>query len=253
MAQDNTTHESQDKIEGRNPVIEALKSGRTINRIFVARGEREGSIRQIIAMAKDRRIILQYVDMEKIKAMSTTHSHQGVIAFAAAAKYVDVEDIIENAVGKQEDPFIIILDEIADPQNLGSIIRSADAAGVHGIIIPKRRAVGLTPVVAKTSAGAIEYVPVARVANIVQTIEKLKKLGIWVIGTDSDAGGTLYENDLKGPIALIIGSEGKGIGKLVKEKCDFLIKIPMKGQISSLNAAVASAIVMYEVVRQRTM
>lgn len=253
MKRRNEIKEQQDKIEGRNPVIEALKSGRTINKIFVAKGEREGSIRQIIAMAKDKSIVLQFVDMNKLNSMSTTNSHQGVIAFVSAAKYVEVEDIIKNASVKGEEPFLIILDEIVDPQNLGSIIRSADAAGVHGVIIPKRRAVGLTSVVAKASAGAIEYVPVARVSNIAYTIDKLKSLGVWVVGTDSDAGSTLFDSNLKGPIALLIGSEGKGISKLLKEKCDFLINIPMRGTISSLNAAVASAIVMYEVVRQRRM
>jgi 23S rRNA (guanosine2251-2'-O)-methyltransferase len=245
------TDEGEDRIEGRNPVIEAIRAGRSINKLLISRGDREGSITQIIAMAKEKRIIVQEVERSKLDSISVTHAHQGVIALAAAKDYVDVDDIIEAAASKGEQPFIIILDEISDAYNLGSILRTANAAGAHGVIIPKRRAVGLTALVAKASAGALEYVPVARVTNISQTIEHLKKNNIWVVGTDSTGEKAFYNQDLKGPIALVIGSEGEGMGKLVRESCDFVVNIPMKGQVSSLNAAVAGAIVMYEIQRQR--
>ncbi len=240
------------KLEGRNPVYEALKSNRSINKILIAKGDREGSIRQITALAKEKGIVVQEVDRSILDNLSSTHSHQGVIAYAAVKDYVDVDDIIRIAEDRGEPPFIIILDEITDPHNLGSILRTADAVGAHGVIIPKRRATGLTAVVSKASAGAVEYVPVARVTNIPQTIEYLKKKNIWVVGTDSDARESFYKSDLKGPIAVVVGSEGEGIGRLVREKCDFVVNIPMKGQISSLNAAVAGAIIMYEVLKQRS-
>ncbi len=240
-----------DKLEGRNSVLEALKAGRSINRIFIAKGEREGSISQIIAMAKENRILIQEIDRAKLDAMSLTFSHQGVIALTAAKDYVEVEEILASAAESGRPPFLIILDEITDSHNLGSILRTANAAGVHGIIIPKRRAIGLTSVVSKASAGAIEYVPVARVTNIVQTIQNLKKKNIWVVGTDSFGDQSYFEKDLTGPVALVIGSEGEGMGKLVRESCDFVVNIPMIGQISSLNAAVAGAIVTFEIVRQR--
>ncbi len=246
------TQESFDKLEGRNSVIEALKSGRSINKIFVARGEKEGSINQIIALAKEKKVVIQEADRSRLDMMSTTHAHQGVIAFVAAKDYVEVDDILEAAAASGRAPFIIILDEITDAYNLGSILRTANAAGAHGVIIPKRRAVGLTAAVSKASAGALEYVPVARVTNISQTIDYLKKQNIWVVGTDSTGAKPYYENNLKGPIALVIGSEGEGIGKLVRESCDFIVNIPMAGQISSLNAAVAGAIVMYEILEQRS-
>lgn len=241
-----------DKIEGRNPVMEALKSGRSINKIFISKGDKEGSINQIIAIGKDKGVVIQEVDRARLDIMSTSHNHQGVIAFVAAKDYVEVDEILEIAEASGKPPFIIILDEIADAHNLGSILRTANAAGAHGVIIPKRRAVGLTATVAKASAGAIEYVPVARVTNISQTIDLLKKKNIWVVGTDSTGEKPYYKHDLKGPIALVIGSEGEGIGKLVRESCDFIVNIPMLGQISSLNAAVAGAIVMYEIVKQRS-
>jgi len=243
--------EGLDRLEGRNPVIEALKSGRSINRIYVAKGEKEGSINQIIAMARQKHIIIQEVDRAKLDNMSLSNSHQGVIALTAVKDYVEVDDILERAAESGRPPFIIILDEITDSHNLGSILRTANAVGAHGVIIPKRRAVGLTAVVSKASAGAVEYVPVARVTNIVQTIEKLKKENIWVAGTDSTGDKTYFESDLTGPIALVIGSEGEGMGKLVRESCDFVVSIPMMGQISSLNASVAAAVVMYEILRQR--
>ncbi|MGE4284227.1 MAG: 23S rRNA (guanosine(2251)-2'-O)-methyltransferase RlmB [Clostridia bacterium] len=249
--EENTEEESQDKLEGRNPVMEALKSGREINKIFVQKGEREGSIIRIIAMAKEKKIIIQEVERQKLDNLSSTHAHQGVIAFVSMHSYVEVEDIMANAAGKGEHPFIIIVDEINDPHNLGSILRTANAAGAHGVIIPKRRAVGLTAAVAKTSAGAIEYVLVARVTNIGQTIDRLKEQGVWIVGADMSGDKNFYEADLKGPIGLVVGNEGEGIGRLVKEKCDFLVKIPMKGEIASLNASVAGAVLMYEVVKQR--
>jgi 23S rRNA (guanosine2251-2'-O)-methyltransferase len=241
-----------ERIEGRNSVMEALKAGRSINKIFVAKGEKEGSINQIITLAKQSGIIIQEADRVKLDNMSVTHAHQGIIAFASAKDYVEVDDILEIAASSGKPPFIVILDEITDAYNLGSILRTADAAGVHGIIIPKRRAIGLTASVSKASAGAIEYVPVARVTNIAQTIEYLKKKNIWVVGTDSTGEKPFYMNDLTGPIALVIGSEGEGMGKLIRESCDFTVNIPMKGRISSLNAAVAGAIVIYEILKQRS-
>lgn len=243
--------EYSDRLEGRNPVYEALKSGRPLNKIIMAKGIHEGLVKKIWGMARDQNIIIQEVDREKLDAISDTGAHQGIIAYVASAKYVEVEDILNKAKGRGESPFILILDEITDPQNLGAIIRTADSAGVHGIIIPKRRAVGLTSVVAKASAGAIEYVPVARVSNIGQTIDLLKKNGIWVVGTDASGEQRHYKKDLTGPIAIVTGSEGEGISRLVKDKCDFIVKIPMKGKVSSLNASVSAALVMYEIVRQR--
>lgn len=242
-----------DRLEGRNSVLEALKAGRTINKIFVSKGDREGSIKQIVAMAIEKRILVQEVERGKLDSMSSTFSHQGVIAFVSPKDYVEVDDILAIAAEKGEAPFIIILDEITDPQNLGSILRTADAAGVHGVIIPKRRAIGLTAVVSKASAGAVEYVPVARVTNLAQTIEHLKKQNIWVGGTAMTGGKSFYESDLKGPIAIVIGSEGEGIGKLILDKCDFTVSLPMKGNIESLNAGVAGGIIMYEILRQRSL
>jgi len=242
----------EDIIEGRNPVMEAIKSGRSINKILIVKGEREGSINYIVTAALERKIVVQEVDRAKLDSLSLTGAHQGVIAFVSPKDYVEVEDILAVPSEKGEDPFILILDGITDPHNLGAILRTADAAGVHGVIIPKRRAIGLTAAVAKASAGAIEYVPVARVTNLSQTIDYLKKQNIWVIGTDAaEENKTIHESDLKGPIALVIGSEGDGLSRLVKEKCDITVRIPMKGNISSLNASVAAAVVMYEVLRQR--
>jgi len=244
-------NEGQDILEGRNPILEALKSDRSINKILVAKGDREGSISQIIALAREKGIVVQEVDRHKLDSMSESHGHQGVIALAAVRNYVEVDDILEAAREKGEPPFLIILDGIKDGYNLGSILRTSDASGVHGVVIPKRRAVGLTPLVSKASAGAVEYVPVARVTNITQTVEYLKSKNIWIVGTDLSGGQPFYESDLTGPLALVIGSEGEGMSRLVSEKCDFTVKIPMKGQISSLNAAVAGAVVMYEVLKQR--
>ncbi|RKD26427.1 23S rRNA (guanosine2251-2'-O)-methyltransferase [Caminicella sporogenes DSM 14501] len=238
-------------IEGRNPVIEALKSGREIEKILISKGNKEGSIKKILAVAKENRIPIQYVDKNKINQISVSHAHQGVIAYVAAYKYYEVDELLERARSKDEEVFLIILDEITDPHNLGSIIRTANAAGAHGIIIPKRRAVGLTATVAKTSAGAIEYVPVSRVTNISRTIDYLKEQGVWIVGADMDGEKLYYESDLKGNVALVIGSEGQGISRLVKKKCDFLVKLPMKGEVTSLNASVAASILMYEILRQR--
>ena len=238
-------------IEGRNPVIEALKSGRQIEKILISKGNKEGSIKKIIGIAKDSKIPLQYVDKNKLNQISASDAHQGVIAYVAAYKYCEIEEILSSAQDTGEDIFLIILDEITDPHNLGSIMRTANAAGAHGIIIPKRRSVGLTGAVAKTSAGAIEYVPVAKVTNLSRTIDYLKEEGVWIIGADMDGQNVHYRSDLSGNVALIIGSEGKGISRLIKEKCDFLVKLPMKGQVNSLNASVAASILMYEVLRQR--
>jgi 23S rRNA (guanosine2251-2'-O)-methyltransferase len=237
-------------IEGRHPVLEALKSGREIDKIFIQKGANEGSIRQIIAIAREKNLLIKEVDKVKLDNLSLTHNHQGVIASAALYKYYEIEEILNIAKEKGEEPFIIILDEITDNHNLGSIIRSAEAAGVHGIVIPKRRSVALTPIVAKTSAGAIEYMPVSKVTNISQTLQFLKKQGLWIVGADM-RGQTYYEKDLTGPIALVIGSEGEGIGRLIKENCDFLVKIPMIGKIASLNAGVSAGIITYDIFRQR--
>jgi len=247
------TNEDRDRLEGRNSVMEAIKAGRSINRILVAKGEKEGSINKIIAMAKESRIVILEVERSKLDNISVTHAHQGIIAYAAAKDYVEVDDILKIAEESGRPPFIVILDEITDSYNLGSILRSADAAGVHGVIISKRRAVGLTAAVSKASAGAIEYVPVARVTNISQTIEYLKKKNIWVVGTDFTGEKPFFASDLKGAMAVVIGSEGEGMGKLVRESCDFVVNIPMMGRISSLNAAVAGALVMFEIQRQRSM
>jgi 23S rRNA (guanosine2251-2'-O)-methyltransferase len=245
--------ERKDYIEGRNPVIEVLKSGREVEKILVAKGSTQGSIRKIVGIAKDKNIIVQYVDKNKLDSISNTKAHQGVIAIVSAYQYKNIDDILKLAQDRNEDPFIIILDEITDPHNLGAIIRTAECAGAHGIIIPKRRSVGLTSVVAKTSAGAVEYLPVAKVTNIPSTIEELKERGIWVYGLDMEGEDEYYNVDINGPIAIVIGSEGKGIGRLVKEKCDSLLRIPMKGKVTSLNASVAASIMIYEVLRQRGM
>lgn len=247
------TGEDIPRLEGRNPVIEALKAGRTIEKLYIAKGTYEGSIKQVISMAREKGIVINEVERATLDAMSETGSHQGVIAVVSPYSYVEVDDILGIAEKRGEPPFVIILDEIYDPHNLGSILRTANAVGAHGVIISKRRAVGLTPTVAKASAGAIEYTKVAKVTNIVQTIKSLKDRGIWIIGADMDGDRSYYEADLTGPIALIVGNEGEGIGKLVKENCDIIVKLPMKGEISSLNAGVAGGIIMYEILRQRTL
>lgn len=249
MAQ--TDENVQNRIEGRNPVLEALKSGREIDKILVQSGEKNGSLKKIIAVARGKKIVVTETERRRLDAMSVTHSHQGVIAFAAAREYSTVEDILKSAADKGEQPFIVIADDLTDPHNLGSVIRTANAAGAHGVIIPKRNSVGLSPVVEKTSAGALEFTPVARVSNLASTIEFLKKKNIWVVGADMDGSETIYTHDFSGAVAIVVGSEGKGVSRLVREKCDFIVSIPMNGQINSLNASVAAALMMYEVVRTR--
>lgn len=241
---------NENQLEGRNAVLEVLKSGRDIEKIIVQKGNVEGTIRRIAGLAKEKGVVVQEVVKQKLDDMSQTKNHQGVIAIVSEHEYAEVDDIINMAAEKGEKPFIIILDNITDPHNLGAIIRTAECAGAHGVIIPKRRSVGLTAVVGKTSAGAIEYMPVARVTNISRTIEDLKKQGVWVVCADM-GGDDHFDASLDGAIALVIGSEGEGVSRLVKEKCDFTVSIPMYGKISSLNASVAAALLMYEVVRQR--
>ena len=242
--------ENTNQIEGRNPVMEAIKSGRSIDKILVQSGEKNGSIRKVIAIARERRIVVTEVDRQKLDKLSMTDSHQGVIAFAAAKEYSSVSDILNYAREKGEAPFVIICDDLSDPHNLGSIIRTANVMGAHGVIIPKRNSVGLSPVVEKTSAGALEFTRVARVSNLVSAIETLKKENIWITAADMD-GESIYTHDFSGAIGIVVGSEGKGVSRLVKEKCDFVVKIPMKGEINSLNASVAAAIMIYEAARTR--
>ncbi len=237
-------------VEGRNPVIEAIKNNREIDKIMIANSAKEGSIKKIIGMAKDKNLVIQYVEKQKLDEISESHAHQGVIAQVSEYKYADLDEVLENVKSRGEDPFFIILDEINDPHNLGSIIRTADAVGAHGVIIPKRRSVHITPVVIKASAGAIEYMPVCKVTNIVNTIKKLKDEGLWIAAVDMD-GDVFYEQNMKGPLGLVIGSEGYGISRLVKENCDFKVKMPMVGNVTSLNASVAGSIVLYEVLKQR--
>ena len=239
-------------IEGRNAVLEAFRSGKTIDKLFVLDGCQDGPVKSIIREARKTDTIINFVDKERLDRLSNTGHHQGVVAQAAAYEYAEVDDILEAAAAKGEEPFIFILAEIEDPHNLGAIIRTANLAGAHGVIIPKRRAVGLTAAVAKTSAGAINYTPVAKVTNISKTIEELKNKGLWFVC--ADMGGTsMYELNLTGPIGLVIGNEGSGVSRLVKEKCDFVASIPMKGEIDSLNASVAAGVMAYEIVRQRMM
>lgn len=240
----------QEFIIGKNPVVEALKSDRDINKIYIAEGSQKGQMQQIIALAKERRILVQFVPKKKLDGM-VDGSHQGVAASVAAYKYAELDDLFSAAEKKGEEPFFIILDELEDPHNLGSIMRTADAVGAHGIIIPKRRSVGLTATVAKASAGAIEYVPVVRVTNLARTIDDLKERGVWIAGTDAKGKEDFRSIDGNMPLALVIGSEGKGMGRLVRDKCDFLFRLPMKGKITSLNASVAAALLMYEVFRKR--
>ena len=237
-------------IEGKNAVIEAYRAGKPIDKIFILDGANEGPIMTIKREAKKHDTMVKYVSKERLDQMSETGKHQGVIAYAAAYEYAEVEDMLALARAKNEPPFLVLLDGIEDPHNLGAIIRTANQAGAHGVIIPKNRAVGLTATVAKTSAGALNYTPVAKVTNIGKTIEELKKEGLWFVCADMD-GTTMYNLDLKGPIGLVIGNEGEGVSRLVKEKCDFVASIPMKGDIDSLNASVAAGILAYEIVRQR--
>ncbi len=237
-------------IEGRNAVLEAFRSGKTIDKLYVQKGVQDGPIQSIIREAKKKDTIINFVERERLDQMSQEGHHQGVIAHAAAYEYAEVEDLLKAAEEKGEPPFLFLLDGIEDPHNLGAIIRTANLAGAHGVIIPKRRAVGLTATVAKTSAGALNYTPVAKVTNLTATMEELKKKGMWFVCADMD-GEMMYRLDLKGPIGLVIGGEGSGVGKLVKETCDMVASIPMKGDIDSLNASVAAGVLAYEIVRQR--
>lgn len=250
MAEDNRMRYEELIIEGRNAVLEAFRSGKTIDKLYILDGCHDGPINSILRESKKQQTIVKFVKKDRLDAMSQTGKHQGVIASMAAYDYANVEDLLENARKKGEPPFLFVLDNIEDPHNLGAIIRTANLAGAHGVIIPKNRAAGLTAVVARTSAGALNYTPVAKVTNIAKTIEELKKEGMWFVCADMD-GEIMYRLDLKGPIGLVIGNEGDGVSRLVKEKCDFVASIPMKGDIDSLNASVAAGVLAYEIVRQR--
>ena len=247
----NTEAESDGIIEGRNAVLEALRTNTPIDKIFLAKGETDAALGHIASTARGKGIVVVETDRRKLDERSVTHSHQGVIAVTAARAYATVEDILNAAREKGEAPLIVVCDELSDPHNLGAVIRTAECAGAHGVIIPKRRSAGLTAIVAKTSAGAVSHVPVARVPNLPTLLKDLKKEGVWVFGTAADGNTSLYEADLKGPAAIVIGSEGDGMGRLVSETCDFKVSIPMKGKLNSLNASAAAAIMLYEAVRQR--
>lgn len=241
----------EDVLIGRNAVIEAIRSGRGINKLLIADGDKEGSVKEVISLAKEQGIVIQFVERSKIEGIAGGLRHQGVLAYVAPVAYSDLETILQAAEIKGEAPFLLLLDELEDPHNLGALLRTADATGVHGVLIPKRRSVPLTATVAKTSAGAVEYVPVARIGNIAQTLRKLKDKGFWVAGADMDGSQNYYEADLTGPLVLVVGSEGHGMSRLTKEQCDFIVKMPMVGKINSLNASVAGSILMYESMRQR--
>ena len=243
--------ETEGQLEGRNAIQEALKSGRTIDKIFVASGDIDRGLQRLAAQAQEAGAVVVPVDRRKLDAMSTTRSHQGIIALAAAHTYCTIDDILEEASSRGEAPLIVVCDELSDPHNLGAILRSAECAGAHGVIIPKRRSVGLTATVAKASAGAIEYMKVARVTNISNAIGELKDKGVWVFGTAAEGSIPMYKADLKGPAAIVIGNEGDGISTLVRKNCDVMVNIPMRGKISSLNASAAASLLLYEAVRQR--
>ncbi len=242
---------SEGLIEGRNAVTEALRSGRAINKVFVANGETDRSLGRLAAMAKDAGAVVVRIDRRKLNEMSPTGAHQGIIASVAAHEYATVDDILAVAEERGEAPLLVICDELSDPHNLGAILRTAECAGAHGVIIPKRRSVGLTAVVAKASAGAVEYMKVARVSNLSAAIRDLKQRGVWIYGTAAEGASALHKTDLTGPAAIVIGNEGDGMSRIVAEQCDFKVSIPMKGHISSLNASAAAAILLYEAVRQR--
>ncbi len=246
-----TEEEDETRLEGRNALTEALKAGRTIDKVFIADGEIDKGLQRLAAQAKEAGAVIVPVDRRKLDLMSTTHAHQGVIAQAAAHEYATIDDILEEAAARNQAPLIVVCDELSDPHNLGAIMRSAECAGAHGVIIPKRRSVGLTATVAKASAGAIEYMKVARVANINNAIAELKEKGIWVFGAAGEGSVPMYKADLTGPAAIVIGNEGDGLGQLVRKNCDMLVHIPMSGRISSLNASAAASILLYEAVRQR--
>ena len=239
-----------DHVEGRNSVLELLESGKDINKIFITKGEKHGSINKIIAIAKEKRIIIVEKDKRQMDQIAQTENYQGVIAIVPPFEYCEIEDILQGAKEKEEDPFVLILDGIEDPHNLGSIIRTAETAGVHGIIIPKRRAAAVNSTVNKTSAGAVEHMKIARVNNITDSIKKLKEEGLWICGTDINTKNYYYDQDLTGPIGIVIGNEGQGMSEKVRKNCDFLVKIPMKGKVTSLNASVSAGIIIYEVLKQ---
>lgn len=238
-------------LEGRNAVMEALRSGRTIDKVYLAAGETDSGLARLAAMAREAGAVVSPVDRRKLDRMSATGAHQGIIAQVAAHAYVSIEEMLELAARRGEPPLLVVCDELSDPHNLGAILRSAECAGAHGVVIPKRRGVGLTATVAKASAGAVEYMPVARVPNLAATLRELKARGVWVYGAAAGGAAPLYQADLKGPAALVIGSEGRGMSRIVAETCDLLVSIPMNGRISSLNASAAAAILLYEAVRQR--
>jgi len=247
---DETFEIDENVLFGRNSVMEALKGTREIDKIFVQKGEKEGSVIKILSLARSKGVVVQEVEKAKLDELTGREKHQGVLAYVAAHEYASVDEILEEARAKGEQPFVVILDNIQDPHNLGAIIRTAHNAGAHGVIIPKRRAVGLTGTVSKSSAGALEYMKVAKVSNIVQTIRELKEQGLWIACADMD-GKTLYEEDLTGPIGIVVGSEGEGVSKLTKDNCDYIVSVPMYGKVTSLNASVAASLMVYEVVRQR--
>ncbi|CAK7000496.1 23S rRNA (guanosine(2251)-2'-O)-methyltransferase RlmB [Phascolarctobacterium sp.] len=241
---------SEEILAGRNSVLEALRSGRSINKIFVQDGIKGGSVSEIIAVAKEIGVVIEFAKIERLDKLASGIRHQGFVALVAPIRFHSLEEVLAGAEAKGEVPFLLLLDELQDPQNVGALIRTADAAGVHGVLMPKRRSCPLNAVVAKISAGAVEYVPVVQIGNIPQTIEELKKLGFWVAGADMD-GEDYYKSNLTGPMVVVVGAEGKGLGRLVKEKCDIVVSLPMQGGVSSLNAAAAGAVLLYEVVRQR--
>ena len=243
--------ETEGQLEGRNALTEALKSGRTIDKVFVAAGDIDKGLQRLVAQAKEAGAVVVPVDRRKLDAMSTTHSHQGVIALVAATAYYTIDDILQEAADRGEAPLIVVCDELSDPHNLGAILRTAECAGAHGVIIPKRRSVGLTATVSKASAGAVEYMKVAKVTNINATLTELKEKGVWVFGTAAEGSVPMYQADLTVPAAIVIGSEGDGMSRLVRKNCDVTVHIPMKGKISSLNASVAASVLLYEAVRQR--
>lgn len=245
-------NDRDDLIEGRNAVTEALRAGRNIDKIYIAKGEVDKALGHIASKARDMGIVVVEADRRKLDSMSITHAHQGVVALAAVRQYSSIDDILRIAEERGEYPFVIVCDEISDPHNLGAIIRTAECVGAHGIVIPKRRSAGLTSIVGKTSAGAVEHMAVARVSNLTAAIKELKERGLWIYGTAAEAQSGMWETELKGPICLVIGSEGDGMGRLVTENCDFLVSIPMHGKVNSLNASAAAAILMYEVLRQRS-
>ncbi|MBB6734917.1 23S rRNA (guanosine(2251)-2'-O)-methyltransferase RlmB [Cohnella sp. CBP 2801] len=238
-------------LAGKHPVLEALRAGRALNKIWLSNQAQRSLVQPIVDEAKSRSVVVQFADKKKLDLLVPGLQHQGVVAQAAAVSYAEVEDLLARAAERGEAPLLILLDEVEDPHNLGSILRTADCTGAHGIVVPKRRSASLTAVVAKTSAGAVEYVPVARVANLAQTIDKLKEAGVWIAGADAAADADAYRANLTGPLAIVIGSEGSGISRLVREKCDFLVSLPMFGKINSLNASVAAGVLLYEAVRQR--